>query len=87
MLEIVAAVKVIKPYVLEVWFAAGVRRRIDIESLLYGPVFTPLRDTDLFAEVSVDAVPGTVVWPNGADLSPEFLYSADEVERVHSKAS
>jgi len=28
-----------------------------------------------FAKVSVDPEAGTIVWPNGADLSPSMLYS------------
>jgi len=37
-------------------------------------VFEPLQDVDYFAKVSVDSEPGTVVWPNGADLAPEVLH-------------
>ncbi len=43
----------------------------------YGELFEPLREPSLFAEASVDEVLGTVVWPNGADLSPEFLYAGE----------
>jgi hypothetical protein len=87
MLEIVTTVRVIESFVLEVGFADGVRRQIDIGPVLHGPIFEPLRDAVLFEQVSVDAVLGTIVWPNGADLSPEYLYTAPEVESVHSRAS
>lgn len=73
-MPIVTEVKVVRPYILEVTFGDGARRRVDVEPLLYGEMFEPLRDPALFAQVSVDPVLGTVVWPNGADLSPEFLY-------------
>jgi hypothetical protein len=86
MLEIVTAVRVIGPYVLEVGFADGVRRQIDVGPVLHGPIFEPLRDTALFDQVRVDPVLGTIVWPNGADLSPEYLYTAPEVESIHSRA-
>jgi len=33
----------------------------------------PLRDPGAFAEGRFDDEIGTVVWPNGADLAPEFL--------------
>ncbi len=73
-MEIVTAVRVVKPYILDVTFADGVRRQVDVEPVLNKPVFAPLRNPRLFAEAAVDPVLGTVVWPNGADLAPEFLY-------------
>ena len=75
-LEVVVAAKVLPPFTLEVTFDDGVVRRIDVRPELRGPVFEPLRDPDYFARVSVDPEAGTVVWPNGADLAPEFLYEA-----------
>lgn len=76
-MPIVVAVKVVRPYVLEVTFDDGARRQVNVEPLLYGEMFEPLRDPALFGQVSVDPVLGTVVWPNGADLSPEFLYEPE----------
>jgi hypothetical protein len=76
--ETVVAVRVLEPYVLDVTFADGTRRRVDIAPVLYGEVFEPLRDPARFAEAAVDPDLGTVVWPNGADLSPEFLYAGGD---------
>ncbi|MEX1255956.1 MAG: DUF2442 domain-containing protein [Dehalococcoidia bacterium] len=76
-MDIVVRVEVIKPFVLEVTFEDGTQRSVDVEQLLFGEVFEPLRDPDLFAQASVDPVLGTVVWPNGADLSPEYLHEAE----------
>ncbi len=76
--EFVAAARVVKPYVLEPTFDDGVRRRVDMEPILWKPVFEPLRDPDFFAKVEADPVLGTVVWTNGTDVSPEFLYYAEE---------
>jgi hypothetical protein len=73
---IVVGVKVIEPYVLEVTFADGVCNRVDVEPLLYGEMFEPLRKFARFSDVTVDRELGTIVWSNGADLSPEFLYAA-----------
>lgn len=39
-------------------------------------VFTSLKDIDLFSKFSVDVELDTVVWSNGLDLAPEFLYYA-----------
>ena len=47
---------------------------MDIEPLLWDEVFQPLRDPAFFAQVVVDPEMGTIAWPNGADLAPEFLY-------------
>jgi hypothetical protein len=41
-------------------------------------VFEPLHDPDVFAQVRVDAELGTVVWPGGADIAPEYLYTHGE---------
>jgi hypothetical protein len=37
-------------------------------------MFEPLKDPDLFLQAKVDPELETVIWPNGADLAPEFLY-------------
>ena len=75
-LERVVGVIVRPPYTVGVTFDDGVVRRIDLEPELDGEVFIPLRDPAVFAQVTVDEEAGTVVWPNGADLAPEFLYEA-----------
>jgi hypothetical protein len=43
------------------------------EPSVWGPAFELLRDPAVFAEVMVDRDAGAVVWPNGADISPEEL--------------
>jgi len=75
--ETAVGVRVVGRYVIEVTFDDGHVRRTDIEPLLWGKVFEPLRDPAYFALVTVDEELGTVVWPNGADLAPEFLYHGD----------
>ena len=77
MLETVVGVVVLRPYVLEVTFDDGVVRQVDVEPVLWGEVFEPLRNPDYFARAYVDEDSGTVAWPNGADLAPEFLYYGD----------
>jgi hypothetical protein len=37
-------------------------------------VFEPPKDSALFAQVRADDELDTIVWPNGADFSPEWLY-------------
>jgi len=82
----VVAVKVLWPYTIEVTFADGVRGRIDLADDLFGPVFEPLREPAFFEQAYVDAELGTVVWPNGADLSPEFLYASASAASRESEA-
>jgi hypothetical protein len=70
----VVGVEVSGPHALDVTFKDGTRKRIDLLPLLEGPIFEPLRDPATFAQVLLDPVAGTVVWPNGADIAPETLY-------------
>ena len=59
----------------ELWlrFNDGVQGLVDVEAPLTGPVFELLRDPRYFANMELDTVCGTVVWPNGADFAPEVL--------------
>jgi hypothetical protein len=61
-----------------VWveFADGTAGEIDLAGELWGEVFDRLREPAEFAQVGVDVGLGTLVWPNGADFAPEFLYQA-----------
>jgi hypothetical protein len=70
----VVGVEVAGPHALDLRFKDGTRKRIDLLPLLQGPIFEPLRDPIVFAQVLLDPVSGTVVWPNGADIAPETLY-------------
>ncbi|MBI5503667.1 MAG: DUF2442 domain-containing protein, partial [Deltaproteobacteria bacterium] len=52
----------------------GTEGEIDLENELWGEVFEPLRDPDQFKSFRLDSELQTIVWPNGADFAPEFLY-------------
>ncbi len=57
-------------------FADGATGEVDIASFVQlDGVFEPLKDPAFFREVRVDPEAGTIVWPNGADLDPDVLYS------------
>lgn len=60
-------------YRLYVEFSDGVSGEIDLSERLFGPVFEPLRNRDLFRRVQVDEF-GAISWPNGADLAPDALH-------------
>jgi hypothetical protein len=73
--------RVCGPSRLSLAFNDGTRKTVDVASLLTGPVFDPLHDPVYFAQVQLDPVCGTVVWPNGADLAPEALHALEAVEQ------
>jgi hypothetical protein len=71
----VTDVRILARYVLELTFETGEVRMIDLEPMLWGPIFEPLlEDYSLFQQVHVDQEAGTIVWPSGADIAPETLY-------------
>ena len=61
-------------YRLAVEFDDRVSGIIELESELFGPVFEPLRDEALFAQVRLDEF-GAPCWPTGADLAPDAIYA------------
>lgn len=61
-------------YVIRLRFSDGASGAVDLENELWGEVFEPLRDKKKFSEFRLDADLETIVWPNGADFAPEFLY-------------
>jgi hypothetical protein len=66
--------EVLRPYVVQVWFDDGSEQTIDLEAVLEGELYGPLRDPALFGAVALDPESHTLVWPNGADFAPEFLH-------------
>ena len=60
-------------------FSDGVAGEIELRDRLYGPVFEPLLDEQLFLQVTLDEF-GVAHWPNGADLAPDALH--DQIERL-----
>ncbi len=64
----------IADYTIWLRFNNGAKGEIDLSNELKGEVFGPLKDLNLFKKFTVDPDIETVVWENGADLAPEFLY-------------
>ena len=71
----VVSVRYLHDFVLHLRFSNGVEGEVDLAGELEGEVFEPLRNTETFSAVRVDAEIRTIAWPNGADLAPEFLLS------------
>ena len=69
----VESARYIADYRIWVRFDDGTEGEADLALSLWGPLFEPLRDKHAFGQLRVDAELETVVWPNGADLAPEYL--------------
>ncbi len=61
-------------YVVRLQFSDGTRGDVNLSGELEGEIFAPLKDPAFFGQLRVHPELHTVVWPNGADLAPEFLY-------------
>lgn len=68
----------VRDHVIWVQFKDGSEGEVDLSSELWGPVFEPLKDVEYFRQFTV-AEYGTIAWPNGADIAPEFLYEKAHV--------
>src|SRR5258708_8649397 len=75
----VEAVEVPRPHVMRLTFDDGIVRELEfLAGGNEGTVFAPLDDPEFFAQVLVDPVSRTVVWPNGVDLDPAVLHGDSE---------
>lgn len=62
-------------FVVRLTFTDGTVCDVDLEPLIWGPVFErQRRDPDFFRQVTVDPTSGTIAWPNDTDLDPDVLY-------------
>jgi len=74
MLVHVVNAKYVDGYRIEVSFDDGRTGIADLSEALNGPVFGKLKDESEFRRFIVDAELETLVWANGADLAPEYIY-------------
>ncbi len=72
----VTAARHVSDYIIWLRFSDGTQGEVNLRDELCGEVFEPLKSLDVFKMFFVNPEWGTVAWPNGADLAPEFLYSA-----------
>jgi hypothetical protein len=70
----VTTAKYIKDYEVEISFNNGWKGIADLSRVLKGKVFEPLKDKALFAKLALNQELATIVWPNGVDLAPEYLF-------------
>jgi len=79
MITRVTDAKLVRDFVVWVRFNDGSEGEVDLSGELNGPVFEPLKDPEVFAQFRLDPDIHTLVWPNGADLAPEFLHAQARV--------
>jgi hypothetical protein len=70
----VIEVRYLHDYVIRVRFSDGAEGEVDLAAELEGEVFSPLKQIKAFKSFRVDPEMQTIVWENGGDLAPEFLY-------------
>ena len=63
----------VRDYVIWLRWDDGSQGEVDLREELEGPIFEPLKDQSYFRAFTLSPEMHTLVWPNGADLAPEFL--------------
>lgn len=74
MLVNIVSAKYIDGYRIEVTFSNGRQGIADLTEALQGPVFEDLTERSKFQSFVVDKELDTIVWDNGADMAPEYIY-------------
>ena len=65
--------KYLHDYVIWLRFNDGAEGEVDLKDELWGEVFAPLKDPEVFRDFRVDPDLETIVWVTGAAFAPEFL--------------
>lgn len=73
-MHFVKGMEYLSGYRLLLTFEDGSVRIADLEPHLDGEIFEPLREISYFKAARVNSELDTIVWDNGADMSPDFLY-------------
>lgn len=76
----VISVKPLENYLLEIKFADGFRKVIDIQPFIGKGISVALKDEAYFRQVTLEDG-GGITWPNGYDFCPNFL--RDDVPAVN----
>lgn len=71
MILLVTAAEYVGNYTLLYTFNNGIKKKVNLSSLLNLPAYAALKDEKELIRYRVD---GTVFWANGADIAPEYLY-------------
>ena len=74
-MHFVTQAEYIEDYKIKIVFNDKKQGVVDLEKIIFNdtrPIFKELRNKDKFSQIKVDM--DTIVWKNGLDLAPEFLY-------------
>ena len=74
-------------YKLKIRFDNGENKVVDLQPHIDGPIFEPLKDLDFFKSFYVNYDIDTIVWPNNADFSPDFLYEIGKEVSEHDASA
>jgi len=69
----VKSAKYVGDYKIFLRMSDGADGVVDLEKELWGEMFEPLKNKEYFKKFKVSRLLGTICWPNGADIAPEFL--------------
>ena len=70
----VTSAKYLEDYKVKVSFNNGREGIADLTDALNGKVFAALKNKAAFSNLVVDKELETIVWSNGADLAPEYIF-------------
>ena len=73
-MHFVTSVEYVSGYKLRLGFEDDSVRVVDLAAELNGEIFEPLKKLRVFRTARLNPDLDTVVWSNGADMSPDFLY-------------
>lgn len=77
----VISVKPLENYLLEIEFADGLCKVIDIQPFIGKGISVALKDESYFRQVNLEGG-GGIAWPNGYDFCPTFLHDDVPVMNV-----
>ena len=83
-MERIVSVKPLENYMLEIEFADGLRKVIDVRPFIGKGISAVLQDETYFREVALEDG-GGIAWPNGFDFCPNFWH--DDVPAVNVVAA
>ncbi len=84
----ITSIDILNKYCIAIKFSDGARKEIDLEPILIGEMYGPLRDEKMFSKAEIDPEVGTLQWPNGADFDPAVLYHWEDcVNELTKRAS